>query len=372
MSTPRSDKPGSDPGPEGSRIRMAAVGDLLFARPLGSRDLTEVFRDVRAVFDECDLVFGNLECTLEGDGQTVETEPRVVTAPEVVRCVHAAGFSVVSLANNHMFDCLEPGFRRVRELLDELGVAYCGSGESLAAASAPAIVEINGIRVALLAAADERSGTSRFAGPDQPGVAPMDTGRLAAQIAELTQQVDHVIVSPHWGEERMLFPAPEQIAQARALVEAGASMVLGHHPHVIQGMEVYREAPIVYSLGSFVADEVPYSDGDVLTWNRTERTGCVLRVDLTKDGVVDVKQIATYDDGLRVQPDHSGFGDRRIARANRALAAGVSLRRYRRQHLWVKTIRPILQHLRWSHLKRIRPRTIRNAFARIAQAIGAR
>ena len=372
MSTPHGEKPGSGRRPQDGCIRMAAVGDLLFARPPGCRDLAGMFRDVRAVFDECDLVFGNLECTLAGDGRTVPTEPRVVTAPETVRSVHAAGFSVVSLANNHTFDCLESGFHAVRELLDELGVAYCGAGDSLAAAAAPVIVEIHGVRVALLGAADGRSGTSRFAAPQQLGVAPMDTDRLVAQIAELTQQVDHVIVSPHWGEERLLFPAPEQIAQARALVDAGASMVLGHHPHVIQGMEVYRDAPILYSMGSFVADDVPYSGGDVLTWNRTERTGCILLADLTRSGVANVRQMATHDDGLRVQPERSGFGDRRIARANRALAAGVTLKRYRRQHLWVKTIRPILQHLRWSHLKRIRPRTVRNAFARIAQAIAAK
>jgi poly-gamma-glutamate synthesis protein (capsule biosynthesis protein) len=360
---------------ENKGIRLAAVGDLLLAAgPAGThppRETAAIFADVRPLFREADLVVGNLECTLPGSGATVPTEPRVVATEDLVRAVAAAGITTVSLANNHMFDCLAGGFHRLRRLLDDLGITYFGAGDNLREAAAPAIVQVRGVRVGFLGAADPRTGPSGFAGPSVPGVSPLKMADLIDDIRRLRAEVDHVVVSLHWGEERLSIPSPAQVAQAHALADAGASLVLGHHPHVLQGLEVYRGVPIIHSLGNFVACDVPYTDGDRLTWNRTERTGCVLRVNLGPDGAQDVGQIATYDDGVRVGPDTSGFGERRITRVNRTLALGVTPAQYRRESFWVKTVLPILAHLKWSELKGLRPgrvwRFLRSA-ARAARA----
>lgn len=344
---------------ENKGIRLSAVGDLLLAAGSAGtdppREAATIFADVRPLFRETNLVVGNLECTLPGGGSTVPTEPRVVATEDLVRAVAAAGVTTVSLANNHMFDCLAEGFHRLRRLLDELGITYFGAGDNLREAAAPAIVQVRGMRVGFLGAADPRTGPSGFAEPGVPGVAPLRMANLIDDIRRLRAKVDHVIVSLHWGEERLSIPSPAQVEQAHALADAGASLILGHHPHVLQGLEVYRGVPIIYSLGNFVACDVPFSDGDRLAWNRTERTGCVLQVDLGPDSTQCVGQIATYDDGVRVGPDTSGFGDRRIARANWALARGVTAARYRREYFWVKAVLPILAHLKWSELKGLRP-----------------
>lgn len=354
------------------KLRLAAVGDLLMAcDPRGRapcRGPEGVFDAVADIFAGCDVVLGNLECTLAGDGSSVPPEPRVVTTPGLIGALGPAGFTHLSLANNHTFDCLEAGFRNTCRLVGEMGVSCFGAGDDLAGASAPAIVEASGVRIALLGVTDERSGALQYAGEDRWGVAPLDIDRLGGQIAALAREVDHVIVTPHWGEERFLLPAPKQIAEAHAMVDAGASMVLGHHSHVIQGLEVYRDAPIIYSLGSFLANTVYWTDGDYMTWNRTERTGCILLAELTKDGVRVVEQVPTYDDTARVSVDETSFGPRRIARANRALACGVTLKRYRREHLWVKTVKPALGHLRLSRLRHLRWRHVRKAFARLLHA----
>ena len=359
-------------GVENKSVRLAAVGDLLLAAgPAGRdppREAAAIFAEVRPLFQEADLIVGNLECTLPGSGATVPTEPRVVATEDLVRAVAAAGVTTVSLANNHMFDCLAEGFHRLRRLLDELGITYFGAGDNLAEAAAPAIVQVRGMRVGFLGAADPRTGPSGFAEPGVPGAAPLKMTNLIDAIRRLRAEVDHVIVSLHWGEERLSIPSPAQVAQAHALAEAGASLVLGHHPHVLQGLEVYRGVPIIYSLGNFVACDVPYTDGDRLIWNRTERTGCVLRVDLGPDGAQGIRQIATYDDGVRVGPDTSGFGDRRIARVNRALARGVTPARYRREYFWVKVLRPALAHLKGSNLKRLRPRKVWKFLAGLGHA----
>jgi len=348
-------------------IRLAAVGDILLAdgRLAAGPDRASriIGPELRRRLDECDVVFGNLECTLPGSGETVPTEPRVVATPRLVRSVLENTFDVVSLANNHTFDCLEGGHHEVRDLLEEIGIPCFGAGDDLDGAAAPAILNVKGIRIALLGAVDERSGAGQFAGPRQWGVAPLDVGRMTGAVRRLHRDVDHVVVSLHWGEERFLFPSPMQIEQAHALAEAGTSLILGHHPHVIQGLETYRGVPIIYSLGNFVACDVPFSDGDVMAWNRTERTGCVLTVELGPDGAAVVGQTPTFDSGRTVELDESGFGDRRIARANHALARGVTLGRYRREYFLAKTVKPALDHLRWSRLKRLRLRNVRNALA---------
>jgi poly-gamma-glutamate capsule biosynthesis protein CapA/YwtB (metallophosphatase superfamily) len=344
---------------ENKGIRLAAVGDLLLAAgsagTVSPREPAAILADAQPLFQGADLVVGNLECTLPGNGATVPTEPRVVATEDLVRAVAAAGVTTVSLANNHMFDCLAEGFHRLRRLLDDLGITYFGAGDNLREAAAPAIVQIRGVRVGFLGAADPRTGPSGFAEPGAPGVAPLKMTNLIDDVRRLRAEVDHVIVSLHWGEERLSIPSPAQVEQAHALADAGASLVLGHHPHVLQGMEVYRGVPIIYSLGNFAACDVPFTSGDRLTWTRTERTGCVLRVDLGLDGAQRVGQIATYDDGVCVGPDTSGFGDRRIAKVNGALVRGVTSARYRREFFWVKTVLPILAHLKWSELKGLRP-----------------
>ena len=169
-----------------------------------------------------------------------------------------------------------------------------------------------------------------------------------------------------------MIPSPTQIDDARALVGAGASIILGHHPHVLQGMEFHQGAPIIYSLGNFIADEVYFSDGDAIRWNRAERTGCILVAELDAKKVANVRQLPTFDTGRLVEIDESGFGSRRIEKTRRAILHGVTLSRYRREHLWVKTIQPILMHLRWSELKKLRLRQLRQAFRRLLQARHAR
>lgn len=357
-------------------VRLAAVGDLLLVTdPAGirpPRDTAALLGPVRPLLAGRDVVLGNLECTLPGCGETVPTEPRVIATPDAIRGIRTAGFNVVCLANNHTFDCLADGYHEVRELLRDLGIAGFGAGDDLAGAAAPAILEVRGTRLAFLGAVDEQSGATQFAGPGRWGIAPLDMTRMVAQVRELRRQVDHVIVSVHWGEERFLIPSPTQVEQAHALADAGAAMVLGHHAHVVQGLEVYHGVPILYSLGNFVASEVPFTDGGRVTWNRTGRTGCVLTADLSPDGAVNIAQTATYDTGLEVEPDRTGFGERRFARVNRAVAGGVSLARYRREHFWVKTVKPVLGFLRWSRLKTLRLRHVGRVLAGLVHAGRAR
>lgn len=346
-------------------VRIAAVGDILLSPPANGvayqRQKRLVSDRVSAVFDECDLVFGNLECTLASGESQIPTEPRVFTDAAWIRAVKSSRFGLVTLANNHTFDGLEEGYTELKGVLEEIDLPHFGAGRNLEQAAAPSTVDCNGLRIGFLGAVDASSGPYRFASADFWGVPALDIDRLGSQIRELKSSVDHVVVSVHWGEERFLVPSPKQLEQARALVDGGASMILGHHPHVMQGMEIYRGAPIAYSLGNFLADDVYFSGGGAIRWKKIERTGCLLITELTRDTVRVVRQIPTYDDGQVVAIDTSGFGEGQIRRTNRMLQGGVSASRYRWEHFRVKTLRPTIDHLRPSQLVHLRPRHIRNA-----------
>ena len=337
-------------------IRLAAVGDLLFPiDPLGRdrpRDPAEALRGVQALLDGCDAVLGNPECTLQAE-RMVPTEPRVLAEEFQIQSLAKAGLTVATLANNHTFDCYEEGFARLRRLLDEMHLAWFGAGMDLSEAMSPALVEAAGVRLGFLGGVDAISGPAQVAGPGRAGVAPLEMPLLIKRVEALREQVDHVIVSPHWGEERFDFPSPRQVGQGRALIDAGASLVIGHHPHVLQGLERYRDGWIAYSLGNFLASEVPFTDGGRVTWNRTERTGCILLADLTARRVVSVRQVPTFDDGREVRIDDSAFGRDRIRRVNRAVASPITAARYRRERFRVQVLRPLLKHLRRPPVKKL-------------------
>jgi len=345
-----------------SAIRIAAIGDLLLTtRPGASipgRGLEALSDEIRQLFASCDLVLANLECTLPGIDQ-VSTEPRVFTSPEQLQGLVEAGITAVTLGNNHAFDAGDEGFQKLTEQLTALGLAWFGAGLTLAEATKPLILDIRDLRIAIVGTVDESSGMYRFAEDSSSGVAPQDMNVLLQQIKNLRQEADHVIVAPHWGEERFRFPSPRQIEQAHALVDAGASMVLGHHPHVAQGVEFYRQVPIAYSLGNFVANEVYWDDGDFLTWNRFERTGCILLAELHPRGIVNVQQIPVFDDGITISIETSGWGEGVMWAANQMLKGGVTPIRYQREAFRVHAIRPIVSYLKWAKLRHIRPKHIR-------------
>jgi len=351
-----------------AKIRLAVLGDLMLITKAGAaapdRGLECLSAELLQILSACDVVFANLECTLPAerdalDGllpkEAVPTEPLVLTTEKQMRTVTEAGIRAVTLGNNHMFDCLDAGFQRTTRLLDEMEVLWCGAGRDLEEACQPAITEINGISLAFIGAVDNSSGAYRFADPVSSGVAPLDTEDLCKRITKLKNHVNHIIVSPHWGEERFRIPSPKQQKQARAFIDAGAGMVLGHHPHVLQGMEYYRGKPIVYSLGNFFANPVHWTRvDDVLHWNRYERTGCLFVAELDETNLLRSQRIPTFDDGRTIGLHPKPWGKRHLRNVDGLLKRDITPARYRREAFRVCTVKPILAHLHWSRIGKLR------------------
>ncbi|MCC7494098.1 MAG: CapA family protein [Fimbriimonadaceae bacterium] len=251
-------------------VRLALVGDLLLTH--AERPLAEVRNSLRGA----DVAFGNLESPISArgsatplklvDGLLLRNE-YVFRAPRrAADWLADAGFDVVSLANNHTMDYGPVALRDTLRLLAERRIAGPGAAERRPPVWPASVVTARGVKIAFLAyvAADTLPSTTHFAAtPKQPGlafVAGDSAGRptaltasgLCRDLAAARSQADSVVVSFHWGVETQPSPTRFQVNLAHLAVDAGADVVVGHHPHCLQGIEVYRDRPILYSLGNFV------------------------------------------------------------------------------------------------------------------------
>jgi poly-gamma-glutamate capsule biosynthesis protein CapA/YwtB (metallophosphatase superfamily) len=217
---------------------------------------------VAQVTRAADVFIINLECPFTLRGEKLPKNFNFRARPELVEALVHAGVDVASLANNHAMDWGVVGLEDTQATLQAAGIRHFGAGATLARARAPLLVEVKGQTVALLGYFF--LGTRNIEPPGviatatSPGVAGhfSDVAELKAMLREDIQsarrRADHVIPFFHWGREGKREPEDYQVEVAHAAVEAGASAVIGSHPHLLQGVELYRGAPIAYSLGNFV------------------------------------------------------------------------------------------------------------------------
>jgi len=239
-----------------SGFTIVAVGDIMLggtaAPELERYGYDYPFVHVRRYLARADLAFGNLEGPLTERGTPFAKEYVFRSPPQqVAPALARAGFDVLALANNHSMDYGVEGLRDTVAALERAGIAYAGAGESLAAARRPALLEVAGARVALLAYS-LTFPEEFWAGPARPGSAFGHERHVRADVATARTRADVVLVSFHWGREGTTELRDYQRQLGRAAIEAGAAAVFGHHPHVLQGVERYRDGLIFYSLGNFV------------------------------------------------------------------------------------------------------------------------
>lgn len=238
-------------------LRVAAVGDIMLggtaAPELALYGYDYPFAHVKELLGQASVVFGNLEGPLTDGGRPFEGKQYVFRSPpdRVAPALARAGIGLVSLANNHVMDYGLDGLRDTLGALDAAGIRYAGAGENLAAARRPAFVEAGGVRLALLAYS--LTFPEEFWAADaRPGTAFGHEHEVRADIAAARRHADVVLVSFHWGREGTTELRDYQRTLGHAAIDAGAAVVFGHHPHVLQAVEHYRDGVILYSLGNFV------------------------------------------------------------------------------------------------------------------------
>lgn len=256
-----------------SQATVAVVGDIMVHRTQfvraydpqeGSYDFTPSFETITPYLQEADLIVGNLETTLYGEKQSYSAYPRFNSPDEIITALREAGFNLLCTANNHCLDTGEEGLYRTIEVIEEAGIKHFGTARSIMERDTPLVVEVNGISLSFLA---YTYGTNGLPVPPEKGylVNLLDTEQMIADIFRAKGKgADLVILYLHWGEEYSSEPTEEQKRIARVAAEAGADIILGSHPHVIQTME-YLSVPengggekkvlVAYSMGNFISNQ---------------------------------------------------------------------------------------------------------------------
>ncbi len=271
-----------------AQVSFAVAGDVIPHEPVraaaaaageGAAGWGALFSDVADVFQHADFGFVNLE-TPVAPAHSRGSKPFLFDAPiALIDALKANGIKMVSFANNHVMDQGWAGFAETREHLREQGLLFVGSGDTAQQAWQPMIVEANGIKVGWLGMTrwlnggrnpdkDELPHVNFFPYPGESGGAPgMDEAGVLEAIKQARLKCDLLVVSIHWGTEYAPAPRPEDVETAHKMLEAGAAVIVGHHPHVLQPVETYhtadgRDAVIFYSLGNFLSNQSrTYVDG---------------------------------------------------------------------------------------------------------------
>lgn len=257
---------------------LVAVGDLMlgdtatapgfgFASRLGGGLLSDLFGDIGPLLGDSPIVFGNLEVVLSHHGYDSRrlSSLHMRGHPRFARELRELGFTVLNVANNHANQHGVVAFHETCLLLEKAGIAVCGVRGASPWCSRPAILSVAGQRVGFLGYCLH----PRQYFPDQaPPFAEGSREEIVDDIARLRPDVDSLCVSVHWGEEFVMTASDEEAALARAMVEAGATVVLGHHPHVVREVRLLDSRVVAMSLGNFASD---------LVWDEDLREGLVLR-----------------------------------------------------------------------------------------------
>ena len=211
------------------------------------------FRDIAAYTSAADIAFVNLEAPFSDRGSPVLKGMVFKAEPETIEGLKLAGIDVVSTANNHARDCGAYGVDFTLGLLEQHGIKAAGTARTLQALREGVVLERNGTRFGFLAYTYDQSNGNHRDADDR--IAMIDIARMGEDVANLRLRSDVVIVSMHAGMEYRAKASPQQVAFARAAIDAGASVVVGHHPHVVQPAERYKDGVIFYSLGNLIFDQ---------------------------------------------------------------------------------------------------------------------
>lgn len=280
---------------------LVAVGDIMLSRGVAGEikkhgdDLGHPFFRIKGYLESGDIVFGNLENPVT-PGREIMPPERILRAdPGVAAALQEAGFTILSLANNHMHDFGTRGLLDTFQYLEQAGLKYAGAGETEEEAYAARYIETKGLKLAFLAFCDPALAPGDCpAGAGGPGVACFEEEKVQAAVRKARKEAGFVVVSIHAGTEYEPAPDLAQTRLARLAVDAGADLVLGHHPHVLQKVEEYKGKYIFYSLGNFVFDQ---------KWSRATREGLLAKIFISADGVEKIECLPVYiNDGNQPQP----------------------------------------------------------------------
>lgn len=270
-------------------VTLTFGGDIMLARGVRNSVVKNFNNDYSALFEKLDggnlfkksdISFANLEGPASDQGVDRKNLYSFRMDPAVVPALSGAGINVLSVANNHMGDWGRLAYVDTLAHLKENEILYTGGGHSAVEAETPAIIEKYGMKIGFLGFS-EKGPRDMEAGFDKAGILLASNPRFEEIISNASKQVDYLIVSFHFGEEYKTVHDARQEYLAHTAVDNGAKLVIGHHPHVVQDTEVYKNSFIAYSLGNFIFDQA---------FSANTMQGMLLNVKLFIDGSMTVRK----------------------------------------------------------------------------------
>lgn len=288
-------------------VRFSAVGDIMMggkvAEAIVKYGAEYPFQYVHEILQSSDIIFGNLEAPLTNeiektiwdyskiidkpviiDGKSYGNSIFCKAPPESIKGLIYSGFNVLSLANNHIMDYGEKGLLDTLAVLSKYKINSVGAGKNLTYTRKPVILQVNDIKIGVLAYCDVYVASEKRA-----GVAP--TKYIIEDMKKVRDSVDILIISIHQGMDIVDYPLPNEIEFMHSIIDNGANLVLKHHPHVVNGIERYNNGVIVYSMGNFVFD---YTIDPLWKDFSKTRDSMIFQCELSKNGVSNIKIIPVY------------------------------------------------------------------------------
>jgi len=290
------------------------TGDISFSRDVAKAikqdGYTYPILKVAAYLNNSDAVIGNLESPITA-GRPIETQELLLRSdPGVEKILQMANIKVLSLANNHILVWGVKGLHDTVRFLDKASIKYCGAGKTSTETYFPVYLKINGIKFAFFSLVDETLILPRSKGQELVAIASAKRlSKIIANIKNAKSNSDFVTICLHAGEEYKSQPNQAQITLAHQLIDAGADLVIGHHPHVVQTHEVYKGKHIYYSLGNFIFDQM---------WSQDTRQGIIIRATFSKNKIEQIDMLPIYHEKV-AQPVIRNFKTQTIDTDNNLL-----------------------------------------------------
>ncbi len=261
------------------------AGDVMLSRGVAGEvvrrggDYAFPFRLIASTTAPASFFLGNLEGPLSEGGKDMGNPYSFRAAPRFVEGLLFAGFDAVTLANNHIFDWGREALRDTVGILHNADIHTVGAGRNEEEANAPLIVDLPGARVAFVGYTNLNPKSYEAQG-DRAGTSNSDAEVLLAAVRRLHREADVVVVTVHWGQEYRTRATDAQRAFGEQLIDAGADLVVGHHPHVVEELQQYHGGWIAYSLGNFVFDQ---------TFSEETNRGAMLHVNVWRHAIDSVR-----------------------------------------------------------------------------------
>ena len=276
-------------------IKLSAIGDVAlfgdYSKLINDKGHKYPFSKVSSYLNKNDILLANLETPLSNIGTPDKSKPiSLCGSPGAIDSLTHTGITHVSLANNHSYDYGEEAIIDTQKRLKEAGISFIGIGDNLQHSRQPVVENIPGGKLAILAYNSYTTNGRHYASKLRGGVAPLEYKYIKLDIESIKQNHANIIiiVSLHWGVEGSNYPTPFQRDLAHQIIRDGANLIIGHHPHVLQGIEQYNKGIIAYSLGNFCFPSVssPHIKGLGYSQKYENRESYIFQCEITSDNIV--------------------------------------------------------------------------------------